>query len=586
MKTLKKPLVYVALALVPLLFSKCTLSQDLDKLQSSVDSIQIVVGTPQFRNTIHFEFVDAKTKQYITGKTLNLKVTGTGATYVYDNIGNKADSYNANNGMLDLVIDPHIDSTYMAANPIRVNVTPVVDGYLSQTQQVEVTHQRMKNVTVSLVSLTGNNPEGVKVSSQSNTPTYDTQGKTTSSFVQQIDGLKTTVALQQGTTLKNSTGAVLKGAVSSQVVYFSPKDSASQAIIQGSLVGDIQLDKNSTQTTQGKLVSAGMIAAQLNVGGETVKTLDGAGLKLKTRVASDLFNPDKNRAVAVGDTIPMWSQEEGTGKWILEKQSVVKSDADGLYLEDIVNHLSYWNWDWFTHTTGKNYCYNFPRINWNLSGFSQANVNVIVTLNGVSSQYPTMYESIYPGAYSEFGYFPDGASGTVKFVDANPLPGRKLVFNPASISFTNLCGTKNAVNVSAVYDVSDLLDINLNLTAKSTDATSKIAIKPNAYLYYKIHSDYNWNVMYLTNGIANIKLKVNQDYDIAGYFGSNGGMGTLRVNTIGTNQLQVKLTPTMNFYGGSTGAPVSLPPIPKPANNIVNVVYTAYVSPSVFNKLK
>ena len=204
MKTLKKPLVYVALALVPLLFSKCTLSQDLDKLQSSVDSIQIVVGTPQFRNTIHFEFVDAKTKQYITGKTLNLKVTGTGATYVYDNIGNKADSYNANNGMLDLVIDPHIDSTYMAANPIRVNVTPVVDGYLSQTQQVEVTHQRMKNVTVSLVSLTGNNPEGVKVSSQSNTPTYDTQGKTTSSFVQQIDGLKTTVALDRKSTRLNS----------------------------------------------------------------------------------------------------------------------------------------------------------------------------------------------------------------------------------------------------------------------------------------------------------------------------------------------------------------------------------------------
>lgn len=588
MKNLRKPLVYVALALVPMLFSKCTLTEDLNKLGSSLDSVKVMIGSPEFKNTIHFEFVDAKTKEYITGKVLSLKVTGNGKLNVFDNIGNQAESYTTSNGILDLVVDPHIDSAYLAANPLRVNVTPTIDGYLSQTQQVEVSYQRVKNVIVSLVSLTGSNPVGVKVSTQNLAPSFDSQGKTTSSIVQQIDGLNTTIELQQGTTLKSTTGAVLKGTVSSQVVYFSPKDPATQAIIQGSLIGEAQLDKNNPQTTQGKLVSAGMVAAQLNVGGVSVKTFDGAGLKLKTRVASDLFNPDKNRVIALGDTIPMWSQEEGTGKWVLEKKSLVKSDADGLYLEDIVNHLSYWNWDWFTHSTGKDFCYypNFPKIYWNLSGASQANVNVIVTLNGVSSQYPTMYEYIYQGAYSEFGYFPVGASGTVNFVDANPVPGRKLVFSPTSIPFTNLCGTNNTVNVTAVYD-NDVLDVNLDLTAKSTDPASKISIKPNAYLNYKLNSSSKWNSFYLKNGLSKISLKIGQPYTITGNFGKNVGQGTIVVSNYGTNQLQVTLTPTMNYSEKlQAGVAIPLPPIAKPANNIVDVVFTILLAPDVFDKLK
>ncbi len=587
MKTLKLLLFYLAVFVAALFFTRCSLTEDIAKITDSLDSLKVSVGTPQFKTGIHFEFVDAKTGEYITEKELKLIVTGNDASKVYDNIGSKAESYNASYGMLDLVIDPEVDSAYLAANPIKINVTPVVNGYLSLSQQVEISRPNIKNVIIALINLTGSNPDGVKVSIQNLSPTYDSQGKTISTIVQQIDGANTTIELLQGTVLKSASGSVLKGNISSQVVYFNPKDSATQNIIQGILTGDVQLDRNNPQSTQGKLVSAGMFAAQLSVGGQIVKTFDGAGLKLKTRVAPDLYNPDKDRVVNVGDTVPMWSQEELTGKWVFEKNSVIKSDVEGMYLEDVVNHLSYWNWDWFTREIGGIYCdYPYPRINWNLTGVGSANVDIIVKLNGVTSQYPTMKEIIYPYAYTEFGFFPRNRSGNIKFVDPKPLPGRKLIFTPASIDFANLNRTVKTVNVTAEYDNNDLYDVNINLSAKSTDPKSKIIIKPNAYLYYKPAAVRNWEGVNLRNGKTTFKLKLGQPYDILAYFGNNSGKGTLLVEKYGANQLQITMTPTMNLNSGTTGSAIKLPPVSKPANNIVNVDYTAILSASVFNTLK
>ncbi len=578
---MKKLLAYVVLMVAPILFSRCSLSEDLTKIQDAVDSLRIVVGTPEFKNMIHFEFVDAKTKNPVPD--VKLKISGAGASKVFSNIGEQESEYTASNGMLDLVLDPHLDSAYLEENPVRFEVTPVISGYLGQTQQVEVSHERIKSVPMSLININDGNTDGVKVSVQTLTPTYDNTNKTTQAIAQQIDGTKTTIEVQPGTILKDASGIPLKGKVKSQVVFFSAADSATQEIIQGSLTGEAQLKDGSTIQT--KLISAGMFSAQLTVEGKSVKTLEGEGLKLRTRISADLYNPEKDRTVQEGDTIPMWSKEEGSGKWVLEKYSLVKKDNEGLYLEDVVKHLSYWNWDWFTHKISKSYCNAFPRILWGVSGLTTADVNIVVTLNNVNSQYPIMQESIYQGAYSQFGFFPNNVSGTIKFTERNPKPGTKLVFSPASISFTSLCGTTNKVNVSVASDP-NLLTVNLNLSARSSDPNSKIIIRPSTYLYYKPSNQSYWNYMYLYNGVASIKLIPGQDYDVYGCFGKNSGYGKLRIDKVGTDKLQVKLTPTINLTGGSMGSPISLDPIARPANNIVNVNYNAILSPDIFNKLK
>ena len=73
------------------------------------DSLKIVVATPEFKTFIHFEFVDAKTGDYLYSGTQNVsvKVTGKDANNVYNTLGEGLDTYKSLRGMLDLVIDPH-----------------------------------------------------------------------------------------------------------------------------------------------------------------------------------------------------------------------------------------------------------------------------------------------------------------------------------------------------------------------------------------------------------------------------------------------------------------------------------------------
>jgi hypothetical protein len=581
---MRKLITYFALMALPLLFSRCSISQDLTKISDAVDSLNIVVGTPDFRNIIHFDLTDTKTNSPITGD-VKLKISGTGAASVYSNIGEQETEYTATNGMLDLVLDPHIDSAYLEENPIRFEVTPILSGYLGQTQQVEISHERLKYVPLSLINLSDGNTDGVKVSVENLSASYDASHKTTAPVTHLIDGSSTTMEIQQGTLLKDASDNPLTGNVKSQVVFYSAGDSATQEMIQGSLIGEAQLEDSSTIQTQ--LISAGMFSAQLTVGGSTVKKLEGEGLKLKTRIPDDLFNPDKERTVAEGDTIPMWSKEEGSGKWVLEKYSLVKKDIEGFYLEDVVNHLSTWNWDWYcaSRYTSSRYCSSGPRFYWKLSGFTGATVSATVSLNSAYSPFGTMNDNIYSGSYTQLSRTPSNVSGKITFVERYPIAGRKLVFNPASISFTNLCTLGNkTITVTAVYD--DILSVNLNLSARSSDPTSKIIISPTTYLYYKPVGQSYWNNMYMRNGIATIKLKIGQDYDIFGQFGKNSGYGKLRIEKVGTDKLQVIMTPSINMNGGSTDSAITLPAISKPANNVIDIVYVAILSPDVFDKLK
>src|ERR1035437_8426332 len=106
MKKLSRLIVFVALALVPMLFSRCTLSQDLSKIQTSLDRVKIVLGTPEFKSLVHFQFIDANTKQYITD-VATVKVSGKNASAVYSTLGQSATTCSSMMGMLDLVLDPH-----------------------------------------------------------------------------------------------------------------------------------------------------------------------------------------------------------------------------------------------------------------------------------------------------------------------------------------------------------------------------------------------------------------------------------------------------------------------------------------------
>ena len=224
---MKKPvrlIVFIALALLPMLFSRCTLTEDLNKLKSSFDSVKIALGTPEFKSLVHFQFVDAKTKQYIT-LPATVKISGKNSSAVFTNLGQKATSCTTMMGMLDLVLDPHqVDTTTLASKPLEFDVSVNLDGYVGTTQKVVFNENKIKVVTVSLIN-TANLPSGVSVSKSANFGTTVTTGTNagalTSTVSTPLNSGAQLVEIPQGVKLKDASGNPVTGTINSQIVFYT-----------------------------------------------------------------------------------------------------------------------------------------------------------------------------------------------------------------------------------------------------------------------------------------------------------------------------------------------------------------------------
>lgn len=97
-----------------------------------------------------------------------------------------------------------------------------------------------------------------------------------------------------------------------------------------------------------RLESFGML--QVNLFGENGEELDLAGGTASVRIPVVDWGSD---AVPVaGETVPAWSYDEATGKWIEEGVFNIVEDADGLWAEFEAPHFSTWNCDQPIQTHG------------------------------------------------------------------------------------------------------------------------------------------------------------------------------------------------------------------------------------------
>lgn len=88
--------------------------------------------------------------------------------------------------------------------------------------------------------------------------------------------------------------------------------------------------------------------------GSTGVDIDGDGVEEKgllvtSLVSKQTINPDTNELVKIGDSIPVWSYDEETGKWEFDGNSVIfeEANADNFRARFAATHLSSWNLDFY-----------------------------------------------------------------------------------------------------------------------------------------------------------------------------------------------------------------------------------------------
>jgi hypothetical protein len=522
-------------------------------------SEEIILKTKTFETYLHLEFTDAKTNESLRGKDVTLVVKGKDAESVYNNLGVKESAYTTKAGFYDLMVDQS-----KATGDFVVNISSA--GYENYIYHIRLQNPTFNTFSAKLIK-TDDLPEGISVADPE-TFTTNAEGKTTKNVEITVDN-SNSIRLQEGVVLKDAEGKVLTGEIKSKVAFYDPRKTVE--FFPGGL--DVEAILDDGQNSNITFASAGLFAIDLTAGNTPVKTIDG-GIELTTIIDTELVNPNTGNPVAEGDEIQLWSMDAETAVWKKEKTTTVKKNATGqLYLSESINHLSYWNWDWFYNS-----CPYGVTIKW---GGNANGVNVKITnrtpLDSYHSQVTVRVDVNDPYSNSlQFQNVPRNTPMTLSFEGAC---GSNLTILPPTIVIPNMCEQreipvqviKQQSPTSSTYTVN--LDVNVS---KKSDPNVRLTF--DAWAYFYSNCTYASQYSYINDGRLTAQLEAGSDYYFDLSLARAYGYGYFRVDEIAGNKVRVRFSPEY-AYTYDANWNYSNPTIPreeiildKPANKIINIV--------------
>lgn len=157
------------------------------------------------------------------------------------------------------------------------------------------------------------------------------------------------ISIPAGTVARDANNVPASGALSLTVTKYANSDVDALAAFPGGFTPNAQLSNGTT--TSGNFVTGGF--AQFNITdatGKAIKKFD-TPVTLTIDLPKTSKNPATGATVKAGDTYPVWSFDETTGKWVFEADGEVREktpgDANNFEVVFKSTHLSYWNLDYF-----------------------------------------------------------------------------------------------------------------------------------------------------------------------------------------------------------------------------------------------
>lgn len=237
-----------------------------------------------------------------------------------------------------------------------------------------------------------------------------------------VGNSKVALTIPPGTQLKNKDGELVEGNITANIVYFSNEaegSGSSESALEafpGGLSPSSILDENGVEGNPEyqdvTFISAGFTAIQLqNEDGEVVSEFSQQPTDDPITLAFDVSTKTRDldgNLIRPGDTIPVWSYNENTGRWKAEGEAKVGPDnGNGTYtVTQTITHLSYYNLDYKGQRCRANV--TFEEVNGN-----DYNPRVIFTRAGggwTNSRY------IWGMETHEFGNIPSQGEGTFQVV--------------------------------------------------------------------------------------------------------------------------------------------------------------------------
>lgn len=329
--------IVMAIATAFAITQACVTKDDLTKdfsLRIDLDLIKVPMS---------LQIIDGNFASGMSPKDVTIELVGPDKDKFYSTMGEK--KIVVTEGFVDLAVRKTDAPT--PQKPLKLTVIARAPGYLRTIKTFTLTStDKTQFEAMSMVNLT-NPPAGVTVKKGTVTVGANGAVATTLATSPTTSREGVSVEIPAGTLFKDKDGNVLTGTVEATMVHFDNQDPASLAAFPGGLFVNSSKDVTGVNIGSGQFTTMGLLSLDMTVGGKEVKGFSGTGVKVAMELNETSINPEKGRAIAVGDSLPVWSLDETDNSWVKEKVGVVTGTATNMKLSYDQNHLSFWNLDYF-----------------------------------------------------------------------------------------------------------------------------------------------------------------------------------------------------------------------------------------------
>jgi hypothetical protein len=461
------------------------------------DGVNIIVDTGLLsRSPTLVHFINANPTSTTAMPTqFTVSITGPGAKYVQ--IDGGGTDFKTSNGYLPLSLTRAAEPS--ATNPITFNVYASVPGYAPISKTITIVKDTVSSSLVQMVEY-ANPVDGssalVKATSLTGGTAPATVLKTNTTATL---GQTATLSIPAGTQMLDASGAVINAStLSSSVIQYGTSNPASAFSTPGSLTATNAIGPNGTVLPgETNFVTAGMLAINMTADNTPVKKFSKP-VQVSIDLPAGYINFNTGNAVVAGDVIPLWSQDEATGQWTYEGTATVSAGSGTLVATFSINHLSYWNLDYY-------YYYNpyYPQYWYNVCS-QGVTFRFHPSTTNISGYYYLLWTTSNGNYIGAKYYYPQYEGSTVTTLRSPLLANTKMYVYDSSFklvgsssNITSWCGSTVDVNYTTPPPP-DYVNITMDITAYCTN--KQVVALPSGWFYIYDATTYQYYEIYVYNG--------------------------------------------------------------------------------------
>ena len=371
-------------------------------------------------------------------------------------------------------------------SPIKFKVLISADGYLSNSSDIILTDVENSLVEIALVKI--DSPPVGSAIKQANV-TVTASGVSQATTIEVVNEQNATVvAIEKGTTMKDSQGNAVTGNLTTTVATFSGTSAEAAPSFPGGNAAILAKDVDGKTNVPATLVPIAFADINIKSPGGVEVTNFTKPIAISFEIDPNTINPATDNKVEVGDSFSVYSYSNATAAWTYDKEGTIISKNGKLFVSFESNHLT---WFYFGYT------YRIPRsvqINLTVDG---APINSIANRRSLDYYAPINYKIgrfTYRACYVNRFYATN--STPIKFTSIiypyGPIQFMEVRFShPFSGKYTILSvpnSNSNLINLSVPYGIiaTKLKTVNITVSCEN-----KCALQ---ILPYNVGIQYNNNI--------------------------------------------------------------------------------------------